>query len=185
MPLLEFYAVGADQRAVLDAVYGLGLFRVFEDYSQPDSNLREFLEAQDVPAGPEGANLMLYTVGAGPEPTAQRIDLQPSAWPGATFRHRCIGWGLIQLRFQDVVDGDHLRRSYTNHNTEKRAHKWADVTPPDLGVGDPSEWDWPAVTRASNALIRFIRKVAVTKIGAHPVLPHAAELIANGQPYER
>jgi hypothetical protein len=178
MPKLEFYAAGADHRAVLDAVHELDLFRVFEDYSEPGSDLREFLSPEEVPSGGAGVGLMLYPIGAGPEPVAQRIELRP----GPAFRYRCIGWGLIQLRLESP-DTENIWRSYTNHNTEKRAHRWADVTPDE--AGNPSDWDWTAVTSASSTLNRAIRKLGVSMRGPYPVLPHAAELIAGGLGYER
>jgi hypothetical protein len=46
-------------------------------------------------------------------------------------------------------------------------------------LGDPAAWDWPAVTSASGKLNRAIRRMAVDKIGSHPVLPHAAQVIAD------
>jgi hypothetical protein len=70
MPKLEFYAAGPDQRAVLDVVHELDLFRVFEDYSRPGTDLREFLSPDEVPTGEAGVGLMLYPIGAGPEPVA-------------------------------------------------------------------------------------------------------------------
>ena len=114
--------------------------------------------------------LMLYVVGPGPEPVARRIDLRPGkVLGGATFRYRCEGSGLIQLDLGPVVDaGSDLRRSHTNHSTEKRALKWTEVTP---DAGDPGQWDWTLVTRTSSKLNRPIRGMAVRKIGPWPVLP--------------
>jgi len=54
MPNLDFYAVGGDQSAVADAAIDLGLFRVFEAYSRPDSGLREFTAPEEVPDDPIG-----------------------------------------------------------------------------------------------------------------------------------
>ena len=76
MPNLEFCALGDDQAAVLDAVFRLGAFRVFEAYSEPDSELREFGAPSEVPDDPHGPYLMLYVVGSGPEPSAKRIDTE-------------------------------------------------------------------------------------------------------------
>ena len=75
-----------------------------------------------------------------------------------------------------------LPLSWTNHNTRKRAEKWSTLPYSD----DPAQWDWPLVTRASGKLNRTIRKLAVDKIGAHPVLPQAATLISRAAlRYER
>jgi hypothetical protein len=60
--------------------------------------------------------------------------------------------------------------------------KWADVY---AGLGDPGRWDWDAITSASKRLNQSIRKLAVDKLGSHPVLPSAAELISrNGMTFE-
>jgi hypothetical protein len=94
----------------------------------------------------------------------------------ATFRFECGGWGLIQLLFV-VHHHGMLDLSHANHNTEKRAAKWADVDADRLA--DPDDWDWKEVTRQSGRLNRAIRALAVDKIGSHPVLPEAAALIAR------
>jgi hypothetical protein len=173
VPNLDFYAVGVDHTAVLDVVFVLGVFRVFEEYSGPDEQLREFVAPDEVPAARVQRFLMLYVVGSGPEPVARRIDLGPGhVLGGATSRYRCEGWGLIQLDLGSVVDaGRELRRSHTNHSTEKRALKWSKVTP---DAGDIGQWDWTLVTRTSSKLNRLIRGMAVRKIGPWPVLPQAA-----------
>ena len=121
---------------------------------------------------------MLYVLGSGPEPVARRIDLRPGNILGdATFRYQCDGWGLIQLDFGSLVDdGSELRRSHTDHNTDKRARKWAETAPQ---AGDPGQWDWALIARTSNKLNRLIRGMAVRKIGPWPVLPEAAQLIAD------
>jgi hypothetical protein len=173
VPHLGFYAIDGDQDAVLAAVFDLGLFRVFEAYSQPDRALREFSDAQQVPRAAHRRNLMLYVPESGPEPMFPQ---------DAARRYMCEGWGLIQLYFGDFFRGTELHLSRTNHNSQKRAAKWSTLPDSD----DPAEWDWPLVTRASGKLNRAIRKLAVDKIGAHPVLPEAAVLISRaGLRFER
>jgi hypothetical protein len=178
VPNLDFYAIGADHTAVLDAVFELGVFRVFEEYSEPNEELREFTTCGQVPTT-RPPLLALYVVGSGPEPVADRINLRPGHILGdATFRYRCEGWGLIQLVFGSAADdGTGLARSHTNHNTAQRALKWSKVTPT---AGDPERWDWTLISRTSNKLNRLIRRMAVRKIGPWPVLPEAARLIADG-----
>ena len=91
VPNLDFYAVDDDRLAVLDAVFGLGLFRVFESYSEPDRELREFRTTSEVPDSPRGRFLALFVVDAGPEPTAERIEFDPGAVKNATFRSAVKG----------------------------------------------------------------------------------------------
>ncbi|WP_326557307.1 hypothetical protein [Micromonospora sp. NBC_01796] len=182
MPNLDFYAVADDWLAVLEAVFGLGLFRVLESDSAPDRELREFQTAAEVLESPRGRSLALFVVEAGPEPMAKRIEFLPGVAGDATFRYTCEGWGLVQLYYYGPLGTRQLRWSHTNHNTQKRAAAWARTT---SRLGDPAAWNWPAVTSASNKLNRIIRRMAVSKIGSHPVLPHAAEFIAQaGLRYE-
>jgi hypothetical protein len=182
VPSLSFYAVGDDHRAVLTAAFDSGAFRVFEAYSEPDRPLREFDTVDVVPDLPSGRFLMLYAVGSGPEPVVRRIDLRPGALDDATYRYSCEGWGLIQLHLGGVFGGRELRWSRTAHNTEKRAAAWAAASP---RLGDPALWDWASVTKLSGRLNRVIRRMAVTKLGARPVLPRAAEAIEQmGLRYE-
>jgi hypothetical protein len=182
VPNLNFYAADDDWLAVLGAIFDLGLFRVFESDSEPDQELREFHAATEVPAGPRGRSLALFAVGSGPGPVAKRVDLLPGVLAGATFRYCCEGWGLIQLYYGGPVGTRELRWSRTNHNTEKRALAWAATL---HRLGDPSAWNWAAVTSASGRLNRVIRRMAVNKISSHPVLPHAARFVADaGLQYE-
>ncbi|MFD6568930.1 hypothetical protein [Micromonospora profundi] len=182
MPNLDFYAADDDWPAVLDALFDLGLFRVFESYSEPDCELREFAAAAEVAAAPRGRHLALFVVGSGPAPMARRIDLLPGLPGGPTFRHCCEGWGLVQLSYGGPVGVQELQWSHTNHSSEKRAAAWAEAVP---CLGDPAAWNWAAVTSASGKLNRVIRRMAVSKIGSHPVLPHAAQFIADaGLQYE-
>ncbi|GAB2736868.1 hypothetical protein [Amycolatopsis magusensis] len=182
MPNLDFYAMDDDWPAVLGAVFGLGLFRVFESDSEPDRELREFQALAEVPDGRPGRSLALFAAGSGPEPLAKRIDFLPGVRPDATFRYCCEGWGLIRLHHGTAAGTRELRRSRTNHNSEKRAAAWSATLP---RLGDPADWDWKAVTSASGRLNRTIRRLAVSKIGARPVLPHAAAFIAQaGLRYE-
>lgn len=172
MPNLDFYAVDDDWPAVLDIVFGLALFRVWEAYSRPGHDLREFRTTDEiVEAG--GDYLVLLVTGAGPEPRVRRIDFAPGV-SEAGFRYTCEGWGLIQLHYGGFFKERELRWTHTNHNTEKRALTWAPASPE---LGDPAAWNWKAITSASGRLNRAIRRLAVDKIGPRPVLPAAARLI--------
>jgi hypothetical protein len=92
VPNLDFYAADDDWFAVLETVFDLGLFRVFESDSEPDCELREFQTATDVTNGLRGRHLALFVVGSGPEPAARRIDFLPGARGDTTFRYCCEGW---------------------------------------------------------------------------------------------
>ena len=144
-------------------MFRLGGFRVFEAYAEPGEVVREFHGADEVPAMEHGPHLMLHVVGTGVEPILDRAD--PN---GAS------GWGLIQLHFGGFFQERELRWSHTNHDTAKRAEKLAGLYPE---LGSPEVCDWAAVSRGSSRLNRAIRALAVDKIGSHPALPAAAQLI--------
>jgi hypothetical protein len=171
VPNLDFYAVDDDRRHVLSAVYGLGNFRVFEAYAEPGKPLREFHSVDQVPVVPHGPHLMLHVVDAGVEPIVDRVD--PNRASGLL---QCEGWGLIQLLFGGFFQQRELRWSHTNHDTIKRAEKLASHYPE---FGSPRACDWAAVARASSRLNRAIGTLAVDKIGSHPVLAAAAQLIGS------
>src|SRR5262249_7140605 len=122
------------------------------------------------------------------EPIARRIEFLPGVAAGATFRYTCEGWGLVQLLYGGLFGPHELRRSHTNHSTQKRAATLAATIPPLAtipGLGSPFAWDWPMVTSASGKLTRAIRRLAVDKVSSRPVLPHAAQFIARaGLRYE-
>jgi hypothetical protein len=118
-----------------------------------------------------GPHLMLHVVDAGVEPILDRADSN-----GASAGLQCKGWGLIQLHFGGFFQERELRWSHTNHDTAKRAEKLASLYPES---GSPEVCDWAAVSRGSSRLNRSIRALAVDKIGSHPVLAAAAQLISR------
>jgi hypothetical protein len=101
VPNLDFYAMGADHATVLDAVFGLGMLRVFEAYSAPEEELREFTAPGEVLAAGVQRFLMLYVVGSGPRTyapgSATLWRTRPngcgrSPGPAATARWPRCGW---------------------------------------------------------------------------------------------
>ena len=177
VPNLDFYAVDEDHTAVLEAVFKLG-FRVFEAYSDEGMELGEFAGPSEVLGSAQRAasHLMLFAEDSGPAPVIERIELRPRLGAPASFRFSCRGWGLIQLLLEGLVKDGQLASCHTNHNTQKRAQKWADAYPK---LGTPDDWDWAAVTQASGRLNRAIRSIAVDKVASHPILPQAANAISR------
>lgn len=166
MPHLRFYAVDEDHRAVLEQVFAVGDFDVYDRYSEPDVPIRRYRDAAEVPASPTGTLLMLHVRDAGGTPV---LDAPPRH--GVTA---ITGWGLIQLDLGVFFRGRELRWSTTNHNTTRTAATWAATFPDGESQG---AWDFDGISRASGRLNRRIRALAVDRIGAHPVLPAASVLI--------
>lgn len=74
MPSLDFYAADDDWSAVLEALFDLGLFRVFESDSEPDCERGEVSAAAEVAAAPRGRHLALFVVRSGPARTDYRVE---------------------------------------------------------------------------------------------------------------
>ena len=181
MPNLDFYAAYEDHDPILDFIFSSEKFRVFESYSRLDHGLVEFKSAEHFrehfgsggPGETTSILLQLFTKAGCGEPLIRRIKLKPGALGNAKFRFTCEGWGLIQLHIETPRQ-NLLRPSHTNHNSEKRALAWAPTYRDELG--EPSEWDWAEIERASRKLDSFIRRLSVEKVGSRPVLPVARKV---------
>ena len=186
MPQCYFYATESDFEPVLRFVFDELNCRVFETYSKPEKELREFNSFEavanswrlgDSSISPKWSQLSLWPVAASTMVKINRIALNASADMG-THRFYVQGWGLISLHLSGVTDAG-LGPTRTDHSSEKRAMKWATVNPE---MGEPAAWDWDLVTLTSAKLNRRIRSLAVAKRESRPVLPAAHSLFATGTP---
>jgi hypothetical protein len=182
MPNCDFYAVEEDHKQLLDWLLDEGTCRVFELYSEFEKPLREFQTVGEILTQFcrtsrngnrwETVHLQLYVVDASPPFIPRRVNLNPKACDGATYRYTAEGWGLVQLYLSEA-GSDGLRNSHTNHNSQKRAESWAPVRTSMDSVG---AWDFKKITLFSSRLNRQIKKLSVARIGSRPVLPGALEL---------
>ena len=181
MPNCDFYVVGDDTRSVLDFVFSQRGWALYELSSRPDSPLRKFDSTEAVTAVFDLPNtdvrFHLCAQEMGGRVREKRIVFKPGAVPGASFRFDSQGWGLVQLYFVAPRDGK-LKASHTNHNSELRARRWEPTYADEPDRVD--DWDWKAVERTSARLNRFIRGVALSKVGSRPVLPMAHRAHAQG-----
>ena len=179
MANLNFFAAEADQKAVTDFLFSATNVRVFESYSEPDKEIREFTSTDDLmEAFPLGYDkhgnghavlLQLWSPDVIRELTIRRFALDPIACSGHTFRHSIEGGALIQLYFGGVSDRV-VTQSHFGHQSQKRAQAWN----VDQGC------DWDSLKRLSNRIQYHIRKIAVAKVPGCPVLPQAFELATAG-----
>lgn len=178
MPNCDFYAVGLDHRVILDFVFSNPGWVLYESYSRPDQATRRFTSTDEIlPNGvnlTESLQLQLYSPTMGGQPEQVRISLNPGAIPGASFRYRTAGWGLIQLLLESPRDKV-LKASHTNHFSSKGAERWAPIR--DNEPNKPGTWNWSEVRRISGRLVRFIKKCGVAKNGSRMVLPGAMAAI--------
>ncbi len=177
---LNFFAAEPDQRSVLDFLFASTDIRVFESYSEFDSDLREFRSTEELAAAfPLGVDrhgngdaiiLQLWSPSVMRELNIVRFAISPLACNGHTFRHRIDGGGLMQLYFGGV-HGRVVTLSHFGHQSQVRAQKW-DV---DDGV------DWDSLKTLSNRIQYHVRKrLAAGKVPGCPVLPQAYELARLG-----
>jgi hypothetical protein len=193
MPNCDYCGTPEDHRGILDFLFEENTCDVFELSSDHELPLRQFSTATEVldqfqrtyPNGKpwHSVTLHLYVKDAGPRFKPLRVDLNPEACDGATFRHASEGWGLVQL-YLSTTDGTTLRDSHTNHNTLKRATKWASSGD---SLGPPSAWDFAKITAFSSRLNRHIRKAKVAKLKSRVVLAGALKAWDQGcvlSPYD-
>lgn len=177
---LDFFAAAADQRAILDFLFSSTDVRVFESYSEPDAELREFPSTDDLAAAfpvgfdPHGNGhailLQLWSPSVMRDLSIRRFQLDPSRCNGHTFRHNVEGGGLMQLYFGGVCDRV-VTRSHFGHQSQVRAKAWE----VDDGV------NWEALKSLSNRIQYHVRKrLASGKAGSMPVLPAALSLARAG-----
>lgn len=174
MPLLRFLAAREELPSLVEAVFRVEAFRVFEAFSAPEEPLRRFESPGEIPLPAKGVHLALHPVDAGPEPLIRRIELRG---PSARVRWSCEGWGLVFLHLvPSATGGGRLLAGTVNHNSERRALRWAPHYPE---YGDPASWDWRAVTRASRRLNGAIERLSAHRDARGAVLPAAAAILAG------
>ena len=178
MASLDYYALKDDIREVVGFVLGETDCRIFESYSEYDSELREFrtfdelAEAFDLGNDQHGhghaALLKLWSPTVMPKMDIERITLK---LPDHSFRYCVSGVGLIQFYFSGAHNGG-ITESHYGHWSEKGAMQ--------RGVGNVAAVNWAELSKVSGRIQRHIRKLAVAKIRARPVLPAAFKALQSG-----
>ena len=174
MPNCDFYALADDCERVLDFVFEQPGWVLHELASENDSPVRTFSSTHAIlathPLCLRPLHFQLYSPAMGGAVLHRKIVLRPGAVPGATFRFSTDGWGLIQLYLGVLRKDGSLTACHTHHNSLTRAQRWTQTV---SDQGSVESWDWPAVSRMSGRLVRFIRKAADSKQWSRPVLPSA------------
>jgi hypothetical protein len=180
MPSLDFFAARTDLAALLMFLLENTDVRVFESYSDYGQPLKEFrsfgelADAYEVGVDKCGRGdhilLQLWSPAVMDRLEIERIELNPQACEGQTFRYRIQGWGLIQLYLGGVYDR-FITKSHFGHNSEKRAQAW----------GHADGVNWEALTQLSNKVQYHIRsRLAVARVPGRPVLREAYALAQSG-----
>lgn len=185
MPNLHWFGTEADHAMVLSEILAFDEVQVFELYSGYGESIQTFSEVDEILAGfqipyddgslPARIDLNLWVNGSGPRPEIERVALNPQECGGHSWRERSGSVGFIQFYLNRVSDE---RLMYSQTNTVSEARMGAIDG---LYTGyDGSIWDIRKANRISSKLNRMIRKNAVAKISASPVLPGAAMLWEEG-----
>lgn len=182
MANVDFYALQEDIRTLFHFIYEETDLRVFESYSEPDAELREFRSYRDLSdAFPIGVlelshtarvNLQLWSPSITADMAISRFALRPTKRRPHTFRHRISGIGLIQLYLGGVHKGM-ITDSHYGHWNEAGARQRAG--------GNPDAVDWVALGQLSGRIQRYLRnRIAVAKVIGRPILPAAFAALQNG-----
>jgi hypothetical protein len=186
MPNCDFYATPEDHEQLLHWLFSENTCRAFELSSDFEQPLKEFHSVSDVLSQFgrtystvekwHTVHLQLYVLGACPPFAPRRIQLNPKACDGATFRYEANGWGLVQL-YLATATAHGLNNSHTNHNSQKRAEVWAPTIPT---MQEVSLWDFKKISAFSSRLNRQVKNLSVAKIGSRPILSGAFKLWQEG-----
>ena len=135
----------------------------YEDYSEYDSELKEFDSKETVLKKIESAkengafsvNFSIYYPAANGYFHKEKKSLNPEKCNGATYRYAANGWGLIHLQ----IDLREKEKSEVRIavNTLKRAVAW-EPTYPELKAA--RLWDWKLVEKQARRLIKVLKKCA-------------------------
>ena len=177
---LDFFAAENDQRSLIEFLLSETDVRIYESYSDFDSELREFGSLYELSnvfeigydKNGNGAAILLqlWSPSVMEKPTVERFSVDPNKCNGHSYRHKIIGAGLMQLYFGGIC-GSVLTTSHFGHQSSARAEKW----------GVDEDIDWMALKKVSGQIQYHVRsRLAKGKVPGRPVLAHAMEFVNEG-----
>lgn len=179
----DFYADKSDKLKILDFILrdtDLHIYDLGSAYGQKICEYKtvdEISSRFDLEIEQFGTTFQLWSPKLKGKPIFRRVELDPKRCNGQTFRYATEGWGLIQLYFGGMKNGE-LKRSHLGHLNEKEALKLADIN---SVYGPLDSWDWKEVQIVSRKLKYLIHnKLAYRKIGSFGILPGADKLEKQG-----
>ncbi|TWU17599.1 hypothetical protein Pla144_51010 [Bythopirellula polymerisocia] len=148
---------------VLEAVFKDGNPIVKEAYSEFDSPTKTFLDVDalrtDMSFSPGQEKTFFYYAIYYPDTkgtvSERKINLNPGAVVGHSYRHTQEGWGLIFL--QCDYRKFPIVKCRIAVNSPERASKWSGSSPE---MSSPDSWDWKIVRRHAGRLVRLLRKLS-------------------------
>ena len=182
MPNCDYYATIEDHKVILDHLFEENECEIYELSSDFEKSLKQFHNTKEVldefnreyPNGKKWTtvHLQLFVLEAGFDFKPRKIVLNPKKCNGYKYRYGADQIGLIQL-YLEIPNKNGLKNSHTNHNSEKRALKWAKTT---NEVAEVNACDFIKITKFSSKLNLYIKKKAVAKISSRVILPGALDI---------
>ena len=179
MPNCDFYANIEDHKIILNKLFEENECEIYELSSKPEKSLKQFYKTEQVlnefnqyhSNGKKwsSVNLQLYVLGSSPEFIPRKVMLNPEKCNGFKYRYNADNFGLVQL-YLEAPNENVLSNSHTNHNTKKRAEKWATTKEE---IHEVALCDFEKITKFSSKLNRMIRILSIGKLTSRPVLPGA------------
>lgn len=179
MTWVTFFAGRRDLADLMRFVYGETDCRVFESYSEPDRERRDFpdlasFESLMRESSTSISQLALWSPSVGAPPIVTRITFNPGAVPGHTHRFVTEGCSLVSLQCGYLQAGV-LRASRLGWWTEASARRKAN---PEL---TPELVRWSELAVLGRRLKSHItRHLSRATAGKRPVLEEACALAKQG-----
>lgn len=176
----DFFADKDDKIQILDFIFretDLQIFDLGSPYGQKVNQYKateEVVSKFDLHNGDKFAvTFQLWTPRFKGDLVFRKVELDPKRCNGHRFRYSTDGWGLIQLNFGGVKNGE-LNRSHIGHQSQKRAIAWETNK---LDLGQVSTWNWSEVENVARGLkYQIHNKMTARKIESVGVLPGADKL---------
>jgi len=174
MANLDFYAVGDDLRDLIRFIFAESDIIIFEHSSKFDCEVRQFQSLSELEAvfqlgSYRAGYLQLWSRSVMTQPVIRRIEL--TGISGNTFRYTVEGSGLIQL-YLNGVQGGIIHHTHYGH--------WKEAGARARSIHPAEACNWSALAKLSGRIQRHVRKHAVAKIYARPILHHAFNAVQQG-----
>jgi hypothetical protein len=178
----NFYADRKDKLELLEFIFNETDLRVFDLSSLPGKRIWEYTSAKEIDekfdlknGGSNSATFQLWTSRYKGDILFRKIELDPKYSKEYNYRYSTEGWGLIQLYFGGLKNGN-LYYSHIGHFNEKGAQNWESTN---AFNGKVASWDWKEIEKSSRALkYQIQKKMSVSKIGSTDVMADA-EILKN------
>jgi hypothetical protein len=174
----DFFANKEDKIEVIEFILKNTDLRIFDSYSEPESEIMEYKTIEDFNSKLNIENeidlhFQLWNKSFGRDIEFERIELNPKYCNGKKYRFASRGFGLIQLYF-GKLEKNVLSKSHIGHFNEKGAKKLENIRNRNEKTKD---WNWIEISKNSRKLqYEISQKLAVKKVNSYGILKGAESL---------